>query len=210
MADKTRKTTILQFENIEQVRQSILPRVKQILKNEGKKKQIEDFILQAKSKGAEDLAKWDSAVSILGQKKTKKSKKDKRKKKSKKEKKQKSKKDKKGKKKTKRTSSSSSSSGSATNDSEDESAEDDFETPSPTKASKPEPTDGKMETFMVPKAKATSASVGDKENVVPADDSDLFEDRFSPTSGAKDQLSEDLLELLSAVESKYIALESVA
>ena len=126
LCDKSRKTTLLQFESLEQVRQSVLSRIKQTVKDADVKKSVMDAVVSAKKDAKKELDKWDSKVSCLGRKKKKNQKKDSKKKKLKKEAKKKKKQAAKKKKKSKKrrresTSSSSSSSSSDDNDEEDES-----------------------------------------------------------------------------------------
>lgn len=124
LCDKPRKTTLLQFESLEQVRQSVLSRIKQTVKDADVKKSVMDAVVSAKKDAKKELDKWDSKVSCLGRKKKKNQKKDSKKKKLKKEakkKKQAAKKKKIKKRRRESTSSSSSSSSSDDNDEEDES-----------------------------------------------------------------------------------------
>lgn len=143
LTDKGRKTTLVQFENIEQVRQSLMARIKKKLKKESVVQALNDKVRAFKQDAKKELDKWDSRLSCISE--TKKDKKDLKKektkgknkkknhkreshKKSSKVDKKKQKKQKKSGKKRKRASSSSSSSSDSTgeeevSDSEDASSE---------------------------------------------------------------------------------------
>lgn len=69
LCDKPRKTTLLQFESLEQVRQSVLSRIKQTVKDADVKKSVMDAVVSAKKDAKKELDKWDSKVSCLGRKK---------------------------------------------------------------------------------------------------------------------------------------------
>lgn len=110
ITDKSRKTTFVQFDTLEQLRQSIFSRIKQTVKKDPDVvENVAGYISRAKTQAESDLDKWDQQVSVIANK-TKKSKG----KKTKKKKSKKGKKGKKGKKSRKESSSSSSSSSTST------------------------------------------------------------------------------------------------
>ena len=107
ITDKGRKTTFVQFDTLEQLRQSIFSRIKQIVKKDPDLvEKVAGYIHNVKKQAKSDLDKWDQQVSVFANE-TKGRKKDKKKRQ------KKAKKDKKGKKSRKVSSSSSSSSSSS-------------------------------------------------------------------------------------------------
>ncbi len=117
ITDKGRKTTVVQFDTLEQLRQSIFSRIKQIVKKDPDLvEKVAGYIHTVKKQAKSDLDKWDQQVSVFANK-TKGRKKDKKKRH------KKAKKDKKGKKSRKVSSSSSSSSSSDSSSSPSEKEE---------------------------------------------------------------------------------------